>query len=345
MKISYHAGLALAASLCFAVASPAAAQAPCERGTESPAFLSAANDIAYGCGYLLESRPPEFVLAASNFRLALNKEPANAVAHFLLGVSLAGAGEVEQARAALAQAKQHDPQIMAKAEALFERSPALRTAVENATADRVAAAPRSTTTRAAAPAAPAAPASQAAFAVGAAVEIEYRNGEWFPGVVTSVDAGACPYYRVRADVYGKGDPSTLGYGCKSVRAPTGIAQPVAACGGSNPNCKPKSPPPLGRYACNVTRWDVAEKRAKFDYKGYFELMAGGRYRWLDNGGTGTYAYDAKTHAVSWRSGPLRAQGGTAEYGLDGKTPEITITFVTDYTRRTGNQPVRWQCAR
>jgi hypothetical protein len=345
------ARLVLAASLCVAFANPVAAQAPCER-TESAAFLTAASDIQSGCGYLLESQPANYVLAASNFRMALTKEPGNAVAHFLLGVSLAGYGETAQARTALAQAKQYDPQIMMKAEALFERSPALRTLAQAALAEPGApAAPRPSATDVPPPGkapekAPAAdPAPNAAFAVGAAVEIEYRNGEWFPGVVTSVDPGVCPYYNVRADVYGNGRPSTLGYGCKTVRAPTGIATPVAACGGSNPNCKPKSPPPLGRYTCDVTRWDVADKRVKFDYKGYFELLAGGRYRWLDDGGTGTYAYDAKTHAVSWRTGPLRAQGGTAVYGLDGKTPEITITFATDYTRRTGNEPVRWQCAR
>jgi len=177
------------------------------------------------------------------------------------------------------------------------------------------------------------------------VEIEYRPGEWFPGVVTRVDPGPCPYYRVQADVYGRGDPSELGYVCGSVRAPTGIARPGAACGGSNPNCPPKSPPPRGRYTCDVTRWDVAQRQVKYDYQGYFELLPGGRYRWLDNGGTGTYAYDPANFRVSWKGGPLLARGGRAEYGLDGATPEITITFETEYTRRTGNEPVRWQCGR
>lgn len=339
MKIRHHAGLVLAISVCFAVVNDLAAQTPCARSTDSPAFLSAASDIAYGCGYLLESKPPQYALAETNFRQALHKEPANAVAHFLLGVSFAGGGQRDSAQAAFARAREHDAQIMTKAAELFERAPALRALVDAALAPVPAvAAGAPAAPKPAAPDAPVTPAVRApaaakAFEVGAAVEIEYRNGEWFPGVVTSVAGGACPYYRVRADVYGNGNPSNLGYGCKSVRAPTGIKAPVAQCGGSNPNCKPSAPPPLGRYACNVTRWDVAERRVKFDYKGYFELLAGGRYRWLDNGGTGTYAYDARTHAVSWRSGPLRAQGGVATYGLDGKTPEITITFGE----------TRWQC--
>ena len=84
---------------------------------------------------------------------------------------------------------------------------------------------------------------------------------------------------------------------------------------------------------------------KYDYKGYFELLAGNRYRWLDNGGTGTYVYNPAGHAIRWGSGPLLAQGGRASYGLDGSTPEITIVMETEYTRRTGNQPIEWQCAR
>ena len=107
------------------------------------------------------------------------------------------------------------------------------------------------------------------------------------------DAGGCAYYRVRADPYGKGDPSELGYGCTSVRAPTGIARPVAACGGSNPNCPPTSPPPLGTYICTEQVWQgpgaVPQYRPR--NHGSITLLRGGRYRMFDDGAVGRYAYD------------------------------------------------------
>jgi tetratricopeptide (TPR) repeat protein len=336
----------LAFSVAFLVFTQAAVSWGQERSVacspgESPSFLSAASDIRYGCGYLLESSPPNYAGASTYFRQAVAKEPNNAVARYLLGVSLAGMGEAEAAMAAFAEATRLDPQILDRINPLFERRPALRPAVQGSSSRTT---PRATPSSSTPGSINRGTDGPTMFAVGARVEIEYRPGEWFPGVVTRADAGTCPYYRVRADVYGNGSSSDLGYGCKSVRAPTGLSQPIAGCGGSNPNCAPKSPPPLGRYTCNVTRWDVAERRVKYDYKGYFELLAGSRYRWLDNGGVGTYLYNPTSHAVTWGSGPLKAQGGRARFGLDGATPEVTIVMETEYTRSTGNAPIEWQCA-
>lgn len=324
-----------------------AAPIPCDGDADTPSFLSAANDVYYGCGYLVKSTPPQYAMAANYFRDAIRKEPENAAALYFLGITEAGQGRADAARESFAAATRIDPTIAERVGTLIARQPALPALVER-TLSPAANAPAPAAAQAARPApTPAArtdaPAAARAFAVGARVEVQYSAGNWIPGVVTAADPGACPYYRVEHDAYGNGSKATLGYFCGSVRAPTGVAQPRPSCGGSNPNCPPTSPPPLGNYTCDQVTWDVAAGRARNEYKGYVALLAGGRYRWLDDGGTGTYRYDSATRRVRWLTGPLVAQGGVAEYGLDGTTPEITITFETAYTRQTGNEPPRWQC--
>ncbi|HXG82456.1 MAG TPA: hypothetical protein VNI84_00385 [Pyrinomonadaceae bacterium] len=112
----------------------------------------------------------------------------------------------------------------------------------------------------------------------------------------------------------------------------------AQCGGSKKNCPPNSPPPLGNYTCNITRWDVSKRRIVYDYQGYFTLKAGGAYSWLDNGGAGKYAYDAKTYRIDWTGGHLANLGAITEFGLDGDDPEITLTIKTE------SGDTVWQCA-
>ncbi|HYD54153.1 MAG TPA: hypothetical protein VEA99_16070, partial [Gemmatimonadaceae bacterium] len=187
------------------------------------------------------------------------------------------------------------------------------------------------------------PAPDAAFRVGDRVEIQYRAGEWFPGIVVTVSPGACPSYRVRADVYGRGDPSELTYFCGSVRAPTGIAPPKRACGGSNPNCAPSAPPPLGTYLCHQMVWQGSgAPLARKDHPS-LTLLSGNRYRLYDDGAIGRYRYDARTFRLTFTGGDLAGRGPEATYGLDVRAPEITIAFPTEYSRRTGNEPPTWQC--
>ena len=335
--------ITVALALAGAAAS-ASAQAsrplPCAPDAPSPSFLTAASDIEYACGYLLRSRPPNFTLAASNLRLALAKEPRNADAQLLFAVSLAAGGETAEAQQALAAAEGVDRGARERLSRFLAAHPQLRAPVQAAFAPPAAAAPGAPGARPGpAVPAPATPGAAArAFRVGERVEVEYRNGFWVPGVVTSVDAGACPAYRVRHDPYGDGVQRELVYYCRTTRAVTGVAQPRAECGGSNGNCPPTSPPPLGRYVCDQS----SNGTTRPIYHGYFELLPGGRYRWLDNGGTGTYRYDPATHGVRFLTGPMRGRG-QPRYGLDGSTPEITITMATPYTRRTGNAPPVWQC--
>lgn len=268
-----------------------------------------------------------FSSAATSFRQAAMLRPENADYHFLLGTALASDRRLDDAREAFARAVALKPELKPRVDAWL-----------------AAEAPRPPAGEAA-PAAAGAPGTGAAFAVGDRVEIEYRKGEWFPGVVTAVDAGGCAYYRVRADPYGRGDPSNLGYGCRSVRAPTGIAPAKAGCGGSNPNCAPTSAPPVGTYICTEQIWQgpgaVPQYRPR--NHGSITLLAGGRYRMFDDGPVGRYRYDARTYRIDWIGAGMAGRGGVATFGLDGTTPEITIVFETAYTRRTGNQPPRWQC--
>lgn len=314
-----------------------------------------------------------YSIAATSFRQASMLEPDNGEYHFLLASALASDGRWDEARESFARAATLRPELQAAVDEwlatqpapaapparILPRPPARPGAPAPVPAPAPTPRPRPAPVRpapAGPPARPARPAPPAAgdaaerpagaFAVGDPVEIQYRAGEWVPGVVTAVDAGACAYYRVRADPYGNGNPSNLGYFCGSVRAPTGVAQPVAECGGSNPNCAPTAPPPLGTYLCSEQVWQGPGKMPQYQprYHGPVTLLGGNRYRMFDDGAVGRYQYDATSHRVRWTGGDLGSRGGVATYGLDGTTPEITIVFETDYTRRTGNRAPEWQCS-
>lgn len=93
----------------------------------------------------------------------------------------------------------------------------------------------------------------------------------------------------------------------------------------------------GNYNCTETVWNGpnASQPYSFPQKGYFELKADGTYRWLDNGKTGRYSYDAKTGNIKWLSGYLfDMQAKTSQYQGKKQIPQITVNFSTDY---------RWEC--
>lgn len=68
--------------------------------------------IGYGKGYLEKK---EYDLAAMYFRQALDRDPENAEAHFLLGAAYMGEGKVADAEAVLARAYELDPSLRARA--------------------------------------------------------------------------------------------------------------------------------------------------------------------------------------------------------------------------------------
>ena len=94
---------------------------------------------------------------------------------------------------------------------------------------------------------------------------------------------------------------------------------------------------FGNYNCTETRWNGpnASPAYSFPPKGYFALKPNGTYRWLDDGETGKYAYDAKTGTIIWLSGyfaniakkPSKFQVGTT-------VSQITVNFSDSY---------KWEC--
>lgn len=286
-------------------------------------------------------------MAATNFRQAAALRPDNAEYQFLLATALMSDRRPDEAREFFAKALQLDPSLQPQVDAWLANGGAARppaAAPQQPPQPPLPMPPPRTRIRPAPEPAPGA-ARNGPWQPGDAVEVEYREGFWIPGIVTAADPGACAYYRVRADAYGNGNPSNLGYGCKSVRAPTGVAAPRAECGGSNPNCPPVAPPRPGTYLCNESVWQGPGANPQFrdQYRGPLALLPGGRYRLHEGGAEGRYRYNPATYRIDWSGGDIAARGGVGSYGLDGSTPEITIVFENDSTRRNGNRAPRWQC--
>lgn len=332
-------------------------------------LLAAEMLLALACGPLWAQAPgtPEsyvrygreayaarsYGMAATNFRQAATLQPDNAEYQFLLAAALMSDRRPDEAREFFAKALQLDPSLQPQVDAWLASAGAARPAAAAAMPQPPQAMPQPPQAMPEPPRPAARPTRERAaeavrngpFQPGDAVEVEYREGFWIPGVVTAADPGACAYYRVRADAYGNGNPSNLGYGCKSVRAPTGVAAPRAECGGSNPNCPPVAPPPPGTYLCHESVWQGPGANPQFrdQYRGPLTLLPGGRYRFYEGGAVGSYRYNPATYRLDLNGGDIAARGGVASYGLDGSTPEITIAFDTDSTRRSGNRAPSWQC--
>lgn len=94
----------------------------------------------------------------------------------------------------------------------------------------------------------------------------------------------------------------------------------------------------GNYVCTETVWSGSNTTGGFQppvQRGYFSLKPDGSYRWLDNGGTGRYRYDAQTGNVTWLSGPLlEKQVKTSQFQPGKNIAQITLNFSEAY---------RWEC--
>ncbi len=94
---------------------------------------------------------------------------------------------------------------------------------------------------------------------------------------------------------------------------------------------------FGSYVCKQTIWNGPNANPQFNYKpeGYFKLKADGTYRWLDDGPTGRYSYDAKTGNIKWLSGYLAGFTiPSSVFQPNAKVAQITISFSDTY---------RWEC--
>jgi tetratricopeptide (TPR) repeat protein len=93
----------------------------------------------------------------------------------------------------------------------------------------------------------------------------------------------------------------------------------------------------GNYTCHVSVWNGpnVSPAYRFDYKGYFALKKDGSYRWLDDGATGKFTYNATTGEVDWLSGYFKGfKPKITQYQPGDKTAQITIIFSDSY---------RWEC--
>jgi tetratricopeptide (TPR) repeat protein len=94
---------------------------------------------------------------------------------------------------------------------------------------------------------------------------------------------------------------------------------------------------FGNYTCHLTVWNGPNTSPaySYQYKGYVALKADGTYRWLDDGETGKYKYDAKTGTLTWLSGYLKTSGArSTQYRINDQTAQMTIDFTDTY---------RWEC--
>ncbi len=94
---------------------------------------------------------------------------------------------------------------------------------------------------------------------------------------------------------------------------------------------------FGAYVCKQTIWNGPNANPQYSYQthGTINLFANGTYRWLDNGKTGRYSYDAKTGAIKWLSGHMAGYDVKSSiFKPNVKVPQITVSFTDTY---------RWEC--
>ena len=91
---------------------------------------------------------------------------------------------------------------------------------------------------------------------------------------------------------------------------------------------------FGNYNCDYMQYQGAGAIVAYKAvpKGYFRLNANGTYRWLDDGETGKYKYDATTGKITWLSGYFaNSQPVNTIYKPGEKVASIRIEMKKDYT--------------
>jgi hypothetical protein len=93
----------------------------------------------------------------------------------------------------------------------------------------------------------------------------------------------------------------------------------------------------GTYACTIDGWQgfgAARTRTSRPV-GSITLQSGGRYRWLDNDGGGSFAFDPASGSLRFATGPLADKlPRLATYRRDRTTTPIDIEFADG---------VEWSC--
>lgn len=165
--------------------------------------------------------------------------------------------------------------------------------------------------------------SAPAYALEQAVEARDWSNRWRRGTVTAVQGSADTW---RYTVKFADDASTTSFYADRIRKPTTAAAAAAPAAADRRLV-------LGDYAC--TRW-MGGGQAQPPV-GTITLLAGGVYRWLDDGGSGRYAYEAATGAIRFLSGPIAAKLPRKVIYQRGRTAsQIDLNFAYG---------VDWSCGR
>ncbi|NTS41624.1 hypothetical protein HRG84_11970 [Flavisolibacter sp. BT320] len=91
---------------------------------------------------------------------------------------------------------------------------------------------------------------------------------------------------------------------------------------------------FGNYNCHYQQYQGAGAIVAYKSipQGYFRLNANGTYRWLDNGETGKYKYDAKTGKITWLSGYFaKSKPVSTRYISGEKVASIKVEMRPNYT--------------
>lgn len=122
---------------------------------------------------------------------------------------------------------------------------------------------------------------------------------------------------------------------KTAAVPNEKKEPVPAKKAEKPAAeRAVGPLVFGNYSCHYQQYQGAGAIVAYKSipQGYFRLNANGTYRWLDNGETGNYKYDAKTGKITWLSGYFAKSKPVSTRYIGGeKVASIKVEMRENYT--------------
>jgi hypothetical protein len=176
------------------------------------------------------------------------------------------------------------------------------------------------------------------FQVKDRVETNANGFGWIKGTVIEIGQGdQAGNVKVHADAYPQDFwvRATMASAIRKLAGETPEAAAAASAAAALDQAEATTPPRLGKYL--IMSYGAGANPL---HLGYIELMAGGKYRFLDMGskttGEGQYDYDGKKAAVRWITGPnLDSKwGGAFDITRAGKTHSIRCTRTTTAVNST-----------
>jgi len=163
-------------------------------------------------------------------------------------------------------------------------------------------------------------------------KVEAYNVGWYKATVLEIGSGSMSgYLKVHYDDFSSASDQFIALRNIRARPNARSAAAGAAASASARNAGPR----LGRYLIR----SYGNPTIPIPI-GELELLSGGRYRAMANGGRvigqGTYSFDAASSTVQWLSGPYKEAGWLGQFTIerDGKTHKIRVNRVTIATNST-----------